>query len=307
MRLHHHQLLFLAAVLLGSGAAAAQELDPRTFSPAPVGTTILVSGIGRSRGGFVLDPSLGIEDVQADLSFTTTGVGYVFDLAGRQARLLAVLPVARGDVRGDVGGIGERQELSGPVDPRFKLTVGFHGAPALSLEEIRNAPRRTAITGSLTVVAPWGDYDSQQLVNLGNHRWAVKPEVGVYQPLGKFTVEGYAGAWFFGSNDAYYPGRATKRQQELLSLHGHVGYALGRRAWISFDGTWFSGGRTSVDHVANPDRQDNLRLGGTLSVPITARQSLKLAYGAGTSTRRGSDYDTVTLTWQAVRLPRSAR
>jgi hypothetical protein len=75
-----------------------------------------------------------------------------------------------------------------------------------------------------------------------------------------------------------------------------------RRIWRSFDATWFSGGQTAVNAVGNPDRQDNVRMGATLSLPLVARQSLKLAYSSGTITCRGSDYDTFTIAWQAVRF-----
>jgi hypothetical protein len=76
-----------------------------------------------------------------------------------------------------------------------------------------------------------------------------------------------------------------------------------RRIWLSFDATWFSGGQTAVNGLGNPDRQDNVRMGATLSLPLIARQSLKVTYSSGTTTRRGSDYDTFTIGWQAVRLP----
>jgi hypothetical protein len=298
-------------VLLGAAflavPAAAQELDPRTYSPSPIGTAIVVGGLGRSHGGFILDPSLGVEDVQADLWFTTTGFGYVFDLGGRQARVLAVLPVAWGDVSGEIGQEAQRQDLEGLTDPRFKLSVGLLGAPALTLDELARAPRRTVLGASLTVVAPWGQYDSAQLVNLGNNRWAFKPEIGVSQPAGRFTVEGYAGVWLFTTNHAYYPGHAEKRQDPVVSLQGHVGYTMRGRIWLAFDGTWFSGGQTEVDGAASPDRQDNVRLGGTLSVPITRRQSLKLVYSTGTTTRRGSDYNTLSLTWQNVQFGKERR
>jgi hypothetical protein len=275
-------------------ADGGQELDPRTYAPTPVGTTILFASGGWSRGAFVVDPSLGIDDIEADLSFGTVGAAYVFDLAGRQARVLGVLPYAWGDVSGEVGGTPERQELRGLADPRFRLTVGLLGAPALTLEELRLAPPRTALTANLTVAPPWGDYDTDQLVNLGNHRWAIKPELGMYQPAGRFTLEGYAGAWLFTANHDYYPGSATKRQDPLLALRGHVGYAMTRRVWLSLDATWFSGRQTDVEGVASPDRQENVRMGGTLSLPLGGRQSLKLTYSSGTNTRRGSDYDTFT-------------
>jgi putative salt-induced outer membrane protein YdiY len=85
-------------------------------------------------------------------------------------------------------------------------------------------------------------------------------------------------------------------------VQGHLGYAMTRRSWLALDGTWFAGGQTRVDGVAEPDLQRNSRLGVTLSVPIAARQSLKVSYSTGTTTRRGSDFDTVDLTWQLVRF-----
>lgn len=305
--MNHRLSILLGAVLLTPAAAGAQELDPRTYSPSPVDTLIVLSGFGRSDGGFILDPSLGIEDVEADLWFTTTGVGYVFDLGGRQARVLAVFPAAWGDISGEVGGDAQRQDLEGLTDPRIKLTVGLAGAPALTLEELASAPRRTIVGASLAIAPPWGQYDSARLVNLGYNRWAFKPELGISRTVGLFTLEAYAGVWLFTTNDAYFPGHAERRQDPIVSLQGHVAYALPRRAWLALDGTWFSGGQTEVDGVANPDRQSNSRLGATLSVPITRLQSIKLTYSTGATTRRGSDFDTFSVTWQGVRFGKERR
>src|SRR5262245_42020045 len=91
----------LAATMLLGVVAAAQELDPRTYAPTPVGTMIMFNGIGHSEGAYVLDPSLGIEDVEADLTFSAGGAAYFFGLAGRQARVLGVFPYAWGDVAGE--------------------------------------------------------------------------------------------------------------------------------------------------------------------------------------------------------------
>ena len=85
-----------------AGTSSAQELDPRVFAPAPMGTTIMLAGVGGSKGAIVFDPSVGAADVEADLHMATTGFGYTFALAGRQARVLAVFPIAWGNIAGEV-------------------------------------------------------------------------------------------------------------------------------------------------------------------------------------------------------------
>jgi hypothetical protein len=291
---------WMGVLLLGFSAASAQELEPRAFSPSPIGTTFVLGGFGKSEGGILFDPALDIDNVQADLWTATTGLGHTFSLLGRQARGLAVLPFAWGTVAGNVGTQAQRQDLAGLADPRFKLSVGLLGAPALTLDEFSRTPRRTAIGAGLTVVPPWGQYSSRQLVNLGYHRWAIKPEFGVSHPRGRWTVDGSIGVWLFTTNAAYYPGHATKRQEPVIALQGHTSYALPGRAWLAVNGTWFAGGETRVDGVLNPDLQCNTRLGATLSIPIAGQQSVKFVYSTGASTRRGSDFNTFSATWQVV-------
>ena len=95
--------VLIAVLLIAIGSAAqAQELDARAYSPAPVGTVVLLAGIGGSDGAVLFDPSTGIADVEADLGVVTTGFGYTFGLAGRQARVLAVFPSAWGRFDGVV-------------------------------------------------------------------------------------------------------------------------------------------------------------------------------------------------------------
>src|SRR5262245_40969454 len=175
------RITVLAAVALtGATAAAGQELEPRSYSPSPIGTTFVLGGFGRSQGPIVMDPSLDVSNLEGDLWVTTTGFGHVFGLAGRQARILVVAPIASGTIAGEVNGSAQRQPLTGFVDPRFKLSVGLRGAPALTVSEFARAPRRRLLIGAgVTVMAPWGQYEPTQLVNLGYNRWGVKPEIGV--------------------------------------------------------------------------------------------------------------------------------
>jgi hypothetical protein len=283
-----------------AGVAQSQELEPRAYSPAPVGTRIALAGIGTSKGAFVIDPAQPIRDVEVDIGFALAGAGYVFGLWERQARVLVIAPYAEGDITAVSGGIPVSQELRGFVDPRIKFSIGLAGAPALTAAEFAQSPKRTSIGAGLTILPPLGQYDRTSLVNLGYNRWAFKPEIAVTHPAGPWTWEAIAGVWLYTDNEEYFPGDARRSQGSVGSLQGHVAYTFANRSWLALDATWFSGGRTEVDGVVSRDRQHNSRAGLTYSHPLGQRQSLKLSYSTGVSTQRAADYETVNLTWQWV-------
>jgi hypothetical protein len=213
----------VATIVANAAERRAQELEPRSYAPAPIGTTFVIAGFGRSQGPILLDPSVDVDHVEGDLWVATAGMGYVFPVAGRQARVLAMVPVAWGRAEGDVHGHSQQQTLGGLVDPRIKMSIGLLGAPALSRAAFtRTRHARTVLGASVTVAPPLGDYRATRLVNLGYHRWAFKPEVGASRAIGRWTVDGYAGVWFFTTNDRYFPGRANKRQDPVFAWQAHV-------------------------------------------------------------------------------------
>jgi hypothetical protein len=290
----------LVLLLIAAADVTAQELEPRSYSPAPVGTTFVLANLGRSAGAILFDPSADVDNVRADLWVASWGAGRTFGLGGRQARLLAVFPLALGEISGEIGGGPQKQHVAGLIDPRFRFSIGLRGAPALTVEEFATAPQRTAIGAGVTVIAPLGQYREGELVNLGYNRWAFKPEVGVSRPLGQWTIDGHVGVWFYSPNNAHFPGNARKEQDPLVSYQGHLSYSFHNRVWMAFDSTWFEGGQTRVTGGASPDLQRNLRVGGVLSVPIGKRQSLKFVYSTGAITSRGADFDSFNVTWQRV-------
>lgn len=215
-----------------------------------------------------------------------------------------MFPYAWGEISADVAGVRQTQDLNGLSDPRIKLSVGLHGAPALTLEQFANRPTGIIVVASLTTTPPIGQYDPERLVNIGYNRWGFKPEIGLSRTLKAWTIEGSLGAWFYTKNESYFPGNGVRRQDEIFTVRGHLSYSFKSRRWASFDATWFSGGETETNGVKNGDEQDNTRLGATFSQPLGARQSLKFTYSTGATTRRGSDFDTFNIVWQLVRLPR---
>ncbi len=288
------------ALELWRSDAQSQELEPRAFSPAPIGTTFLLSGFGSSRGAVVVDAASPVQDLQADISFAIAGGGYTFDVAGHQARILALLPYAWGGVTGDVAGETRSRALEGFGDARFKLSVGLIGGESQTAEQFFQSPKHRVIGASLTVMAPVGQYDSARLINLGFNRWAFKPELGIWLPVGRWTFDGSVGVWFFTANDSYFPGRAAREQSFISTLQGHVSYDFPSGIWLGLDAVWFYGGEIRIDGVPMPGRVNSTRVGATLSLPMSAQQSLKFTYSTGLATPRGADFNSFGITYQLV-------
>lgn len=277
--------------------AHAQELEPRSYSAAPVGTNFLAATYTRLSGDVLTDPSLPITDVRSRINIFGAGYVHVFDVAGRTASIGLLAPFASGDVSGNVLDAPNAVHRAGIGDARVRLAINLLGGPALTPAEFMKRAPDTMLGASLTVVAPTGQYDASRLVNVGTHRWAFKPEIGLSQPFGNWFTELSAGVWLFGDNNAYL-GDKRREQSPLGVLQWHAGYQFRPALWVAADAGFYSGGRTSVNGIPNADRQQNSRYGVTLSVPIVPGWSAKLAASKGLITRAAGDYTAITLTLQ---------
>ena len=156
---------------------------------------------------------------------------------------------------------------AGLADPRLRLAVNLFGGPAVEREEFvaLNPPPHWARASR-----SWrrsGGYNSDRLINLGWSRWAFKPEIGVYQPLGPWSLELYGGAWFYTDNDDFL-GRFRREQEPIATLQAHVSYTFRPGLWLAADATYYAGGRTTINGVQRDNRQENTRVGLTFSLPI---------------------------------------
>jgi hypothetical protein len=185
---------------------------------------------------------------------------------------------------------------------RLRYAVNLHGSPALSPREFARYHRGWVLATSLTVQAPAGQYGSTKLITIGSNRWAFKPEIGFSYPVKKLDLDLYAGAWFFTDNNSYYPGTTNRSQEPLSALQAHVSYTIRRGLWAAFDSTWYGGGAVSLNGGPSENRQSNSRLGATVSLPLPARQSIKVAFSSGVSGTIGADFKTVTVSWQRTWL-----
>ena len=296
----HPVLTLIVVSLIAVVPAAAQDLEPRAYSASPIGTSFLVLGLGRSTGDVIFDPSLPISDVSAEIQAATLGLGRTFPLAGRLGQIAAVLPYSWGTVEGKVFERAGSVHRSGLADLRMRFAVNLVGARAMKPREFATRKRTTIVGASLAVVAPSGQYDPHKLINLGSHRWAFKPEVGLSHPFRHWDLDVYGGAWFFTDNTDYFPGGARRSQSPIGVLQGHASYSFMQRGWVALDATWYGGGAASVDHGPSIGRQNNARYGATLAWPLGRRQSIKASYAAGAVVRSGSDFRTLSVAWQML-------
>jgi len=293
--------ILACSVFILVAPAAAQELEPRAYSPSPTGANFLVVGFARSSGGIVFDPSVPVTDAHADIYSPVFGLGRTFGMFGRQALVTAALPYAFGHAEGKVGPQLQQTRVtrSGLADLRVKFALNLRGSPALSPREFAKAKHRTLlIAASLLVQAPTGQYDPVKLINLGTNRWAFRPELGVSYPWRKFYFDLYAGTWFFTENDRFFPRDSVKQQDPLTGLQAHISYTVMPRLWFALDSTWYSGGDTTVNGQPPTGRQNNSRIGVTCSLPLLKNQSLKIAYSDGVTARAGTKFSSVGVTWQ---------
>ena len=165
------------------------------------------------------------------------------------------------------------------------------------LKEFADWEQDLIIGASLQVSPPLGQYDSSKLVNIGTNRWSFKPEIVISKAVGPWTLEFQAAATIFTDNDDFYGGK-TRSQDPLYSLQGHLIYGFRSGIWVSVDGTYFAGGRTTVDGVLNNDLQQNWRVGATLAVPVDRLSSIKFYASSGVSARTGNNYDAIGVAWQ---------
>jgi len=238
--------------LCGGARVQAQDIEPRTYSNAPVGVNFLIAGYAYTRGGVPFDSALPVTNPELETSSAVLAYARVLDLWGLSGKLDAIVPYTWLSGSADYAGQSLERVIDGFADPRIRLSINLYGAPALSLKEFKDYEQDLIVGASLQVSAPWGQYDDSRVVNLGTNRWFIKPELGVSKALGRWTLELSTAATVYGDNDDFFGGN-RRSQDPIYSTQVHAIYSLHSGLWASLDATDFTGGRTTLNGVLNED------------------------------------------------------
>ncbi|GGP22644.1 transporter [Silvimonas iriomotensis] len=286
------------ALLLWPGLKAhAAEIEPRSYTNAPIGVNFLIVGLAQADGGMSLDQAIPLDDAKLRVDTAVLAFAHVFALGGQSARFSVSLPYSSMQGTASYGGQAVGRNISGPGDSKFQVSANFIGAPALSMADFASYAEDFVAGGSVLVSAPTGQYDSSKLVNVGTHRWFVKPEVGFTERLGNWSVEGSTGVTFFSTNHDFFGGH-ERAQAPIYSVQLNLVRFFPNGIWAALTGAWLQGGRTTVDDVLKNDLQQNSRLGLTIAAPVNRYNSVKLNYSSGVAVRTGTDFNQFSLAWQ---------
>ena len=282
-------------------AARAQDLEPRRWSHLPANLNVLGMSAGVSELDIFFDPALRIEDGAADVY--GGGVGYVrsFGLFGKSARFDLTLPYAAGRWEGLLDGAPASVRRRGFLDPRLRFSINLLGAPALAgreyLEFRRRNPVNTTVGAALEVTLPYGDYNETKLINLGNNRLTVRPQVGVLHQRNRWQFELTGSVFLYGDNDEFWDGN-RRAQDPLWFAQAHVIYAFRPGWWASLSGGYAFGGEQAINGEAKNDDRRSAYGALSLGVPLSRRQSLKITYVLSrTHVATGLDSGNLLLGW----------
>ena len=291
----------IALILIPYGWA--QDLSPRAYLITAVHSNAVTLTESFYDGGLNFAGTVPITGATGTYSVPIFTYYHSLNFFGRSANINLALPYGVGTFSGEALGKERSIYRSGLLDFNMRFSVNLKGGPAMQASEFAKWKQKMILGASLKVVAPTGQYSGTKLVNWGINRWAFKPELGYSQRWGHWILDGYAGVWFYTTNDASFnrPVPTPQTEEPIGSFEGHLSYDFSRkqRMWASLDGNFWFGGVTALNGIRNPaTRQTASRIGCTFAYPITKHQSLKFSYSDGTYIRFGGDYNNVAVAWQ---------
>jgi hypothetical protein len=290
-------IVVLTALFSQLYRADAGEIEPRSYGNAPVDVNFLIVGYVHSEGGLSMSDASPLKDPNLKMDTGLLAYARTLDMWGIPGKIDVILPVTDLSGTAMVGNEQRERKISGLNDPRLRVSALFYGAPVLTVQEFPSWQQKLLIGASIQVSVPLGQYDPDKLVNLGNNRWFVKPDIGISKAWGDLTLELSTGVMLYSDNSDYFGGKKLE-QNPLSTSQAHLLYSFGKGMWGAIGGSYDYGGRSYTNGVRGDDQQSNSRIGVTFALPLNKLNSIKLYANTSVHTTRGNEYDLLGLAWQ---------
>ena len=273
----------LALTILGPTFAFAQ-IPPRFYWKSLAGGNA-VPVIYQSLSGNAnpIDPALVVSDDAAiDANVAMVGYAKLLPLFDRTLTLAVLQPMGRISGETTVAGQSYNQSANGFGDPMLEVGYNLIGPKAImNIPDMLRYEPKFSLDLIVDVVFPIGEYDSDQVLNLGMNRWygrvgaPIVWQIGPWVPGRRTTFEVFPSVWFFSDNNDYVG--QTLSTDPKFQLEAHLTRDFTENFWGSLDTTYLAGGKSSLNGVAG-DSLNTLGVGATLGYQITDNLSLTAAY-----------------------------
>jgi Putative MetA-pathway of phenol degradation len=290
-------LLLLLFTVGATFPCFALDLSPRRWSHLPVGTNFAGVGYAYTEAAFFVDPTILLEDVKMELDTWAGKYIRTFALFNKSARIDLTQAYQEGRWQGLVNGVAAETSRSGWSDTFVRLAVNLYGAPPLRGKEFA-AYRSDMTTETIVGLAfaarlPTGEYIEDKLINLGQNRYAFRPQLGVVHTRGKWTAETTGEVAFYTENDKFFSSN-TREQKARYFIHSHLTYTFRPGFWVGAGVGYDTGGENSINGIDKDDKRQNIGWAFNLAYPINRYSGISFAY-IGTRTQESVGFDSDTL------------
>lgn len=294
-------LCLFAIAVLAIQSAFSQDVEPRRWTPIPLGTNILGAGYSYTSGDVFFDPLLGAEDVKVRAHSLAVSFTHPIKIGEKLGTVSVLVPFSSADWEGLLSGEPAGINRTGFADPRVRASLLLAGPPAGNAMELRqyrlDNPTDTSFGVSLAITVPLGEYFEDKLINLGSNRFVFRPQVGMIHYWDSWSFELTGSVFLYTRNPDFF-NDSERDQRPTFAMQSHLVKQLGKGAWLSLGAGYGLGGESLIDRRPNGDFRSNLLLSASYSLMIAKRQGLKLTYiRAETLQDIGSDTNNFLLAW----------
>lgn len=294
---------FFLAILVGTNIFA-QDVEPRRWTPLPLGIHVLGAGYGLTDGDIFFDPLLQVEDVTVQVNSFIVQYVQPFKIGKKLARLDVLIPYSTARWDGLLVGVPTTVKRNGFSDPRLRFSLNLIGPNAIGpkemMEYMSSHPVNTIVGVSLAITLPLGQYFEDKLLNLGSNRFVFRPQIGMVHSRRSWSFE-LTGSVFLYTNNTNFASGKTKKQDPIFALQTHLIKRFNPKAWASLSFGYGLGGQSIVSNQSNNDARGNLLLSPAFGYSITRKQALKVAFIRLESLKDiGADTNSFVIAWSTV-------
>lgn len=283
-------------ILCWASVSFAQDTEPRRWTQIPTGVNFFGMGYSYTSGDIFFDPLLKIEDATFDLHGVIVTYIRTLSFMGKSARVDFTLPYKAGRWEGLLDGQDVSLRRRGPGDARARFSVLLYGGPAETLQEFSQSKKSNTVIGAaIAVTAPTGDYNSARLINLGDNRWVIRPQMGVTHSRGKWMGEVTGSIFVYADNNHFFQDSKLETDP-LFAAQAHLIYTFRPGLWTSISTAYGWGGEATVNGDAKNNPSGNWLTALSFGFPINNSQGIKIAWIRGrTQKPTGADIDSFVL------------